>query len=134
MDERRKPRVVAFLLAMLLAASTGIQALASPATLEGARQAAAVTETAAFTLEARASFSGADDKVEAARVLNRIGHLQLVLNDPAAAMEAHQKSLKLLSQSPSDTIKVDSLNGLADAHLRMVKRTKLKKSWTSPSH
>jgi len=51
------------------------------------------------------------DHHDAARILNRIGHLQLRLHNPMGAVESHRMAIRLLS-SPQEII-VDSLNGMA---------------------
>ena len=55
--------------------------------------------------------------LEAARNLNRIGELHLLLNNPEAALASHRQALELLQQSPDPQVEVDNLNGSAAAHL-----------------
>ncbi|MEK6279563.1 MAG: CHAT domain-containing protein [Acidobacteriota bacterium] len=57
--------------------------------------------------------------VEAARLLNRVGHLHLKLNNPQAAIKNHEKALRLLQQSPVLEVEVDNLNGIAEAYLHL---------------
>lgn len=113
---------------MLVGVVLGSQALASKEAIEEAKRAAAVTENTAVTFEARQQalkqleesarlFLLANEPVEAAQVLNRVGRLQLALNLPLSAIDTHNRALSLLKQSPSVTTRVDNLNGLAEAYL-----------------
>lgn len=64
-------------------------------------------------------FISSGETVEAASTLNRVGRLQLDLNEPSKAMESHQAALSLLKQTSSNEIEVDNLNGLAAVHMRL---------------
>src|SRR5438046_1319560 len=100
--------VVPFLTA-LLCLTQGVTAIQSPTTTEEAHQKSATADDHASTLEGRQSalrqlqeaarlFLSAGETVEAARTLNRIGRLQLVLNDPKAALASHNNALNVLKQ------------------------------------
>jgi CHAT domain-containing protein len=95
---------------------------------ETARQIAAAADDNAVSLEGRREalkkleesarlFLSVGETVEAARVLNRVGRLQLILNAPQDALESHQRALDLLEREPSVETEVDSLNGLGAAYL-----------------
>lgn len=125
----KKLRDLALYLTMLAGLVSAGQAPTTAPTIDEARRAASVAEASVFTLEAREAalkqlqeavrlFLLANDTVEAAQILNRVGRLQLVLNDPLAAIESHKRALALLDQTPSDRIRVDSLNGLAAVYMR----------------
>lgn len=96
-------------------------------TIAAAQQAAAVDDNAAGFEDRQAAlgklqeavrlFLSARETLEAARVLNRVGRLQLILNDPAAALASHEQALDLLKQTPSSEVRVDNLNGLAAVYL-----------------
>lgn len=66
--------------------------------------------------EAARLFLSANENVEAARVLNRVGHFQLVLREPQEAIASYKRALALLKTSPSIEAEVDSWNGLASAY------------------
>ncbi len=59
------------------------------------------------------------DTLEAARSLTRAGGLQLLLNDPQAAVSCHRKALELLRQSPDPQLVIDNLTGRANAYWNM---------------
>lgn len=59
----------------------------------------------------------AGQSLEAARNLNRIGGLHLLLNEPEAALASHLQALDLLHQSPDPQLEIDNLNGSAAAYL-----------------
>jgi CHAT domain-containing protein len=97
---------------------------------------AAIAEDNAVTVEARQEalskleaavelFINAGETAEAARTLTRVGHLQLKLNAPQAAIDAHQKALALIKDKKLPKVEVDSLNGLAAAFLLIQKRDKV---------
>ncbi len=120
-------------LALLLCLVITGHAIDTPDTKEAARQAARMADDNASTLEGRQAaqkkleeaailFLNADDTVEAARVLNRLGRMQLILNEPQAALDTHQKALDLLKQKPEPQVEVDNLNSQAEAYLRLQKR------------
>ena len=99
-------------------------------------QTATPTTDQPVTVEARKSaLSGLEASVqlalnsgetrEAARILNRIGALQLLLNNPQAALASHQQALELLRQSPDPQAEIDNLNGSAAAYLTLEKQEKL---------
>src|SRR6185369_8695012 len=62
-------------------------------------------------------FLSAGENIEAARVLNRVGRLQLLLNSPQDAINSHNQALDLLKSAPSVEVEVDNLNGLAAAYM-----------------
>lgn len=66
--------------------------------------------------EAVRLFLSANETVEAARVLNRVGRLQLILNEPREAVASYRQALTLLKSSPSLETEIDSWNGLAGAY------------------
>lgn len=120
-------------LALLLALLSNGQAFEASSARDAARQAANAADDNATTLEARQAaqqkleeaaqlFLNADETVEAARVLNRLGRLQLILDAPDAAIQTHQKALALLKQTPEPQVEVDNLNSQAEAYLRLQKR------------
>ncbi len=55
--------------------------------------------------------------LEAARNLNRIGTLYLLLNQPEYALTSHLQALTLLRQAPNPQVEIDNLNGAAAAYL-----------------
>ena len=96
--------------------------------IETARQLAAAANDNAATLQERQEalrkldesaqlFINGGETLEAARILNRAGRLQLILNSPQDAITSHNKALDLLKQSPSTQVEVDSLNGLGAAYM-----------------
>lgn len=108
-------------------------ALSAPAQVttdvrEMARQLAAAANDKAPTLQERQDalqkleeaarlFLSVDEKVEAARVLNRAGRLHLLLSSPPNAIATHTKALALLNQAPSVETEIDNLNGIAAAYM-----------------
>ncbi|HXC71571.1 MAG TPA: CHAT domain-containing protein [Pyrinomonadaceae bacterium] len=68
---------------------------------------------------------GNGQNLDAARNLNRIGGLHMLLNDPQAALASHLQALDLLRQSPDAEVEVDSLNGSAAAYLSLEKQDTL---------
>src|SRR6185503_19234845 len=68
---------------------------------------------------------GNGQNLDAARNLNRIGGLYMLLNDPQAALASHLQALDLLRQSPDTEIEIDSLNGSAAAYLSLEKQDTL---------
>jgi CHAT domain-containing protein len=62
---------------------------------------------------------GEGQTLEAARNLNRIGGLHLLLNDAPAALASHLQALDLLRQSPDAKVEIDNLNGSAAAYLSL---------------
>ncbi len=66
--------------------------------------------------EAARLFIQANENIEAARVLNRAGRLQLRLNSPQDAISSHNQALDLLKTTPAVEVEVDNLNGLAAAY------------------
>jgi len=62
-------------------------------------------------------FLNAGENIEAARVLNRMGRLQLLLNSLQDAINSHNQALDLLKSAPSVEVEVDNLNGLAAAYM-----------------
>ncbi len=126
----KKAGHVTLYLALVVGLVASSQALVSSPTLEDAKHStAAVKENTAFTRKAREAalqqleeaaraFVEANEMAEAARILYRVGSLQLLLNDLKAAIASHTKALKLLKGASSNETKVDNLNGLAAAYLR----------------
>ncbi|HJT28018.1 MAG TPA: CHAT domain-containing tetratricopeptide repeat protein [Pyrinomonadaceae bacterium] len=124
MNRLKVPRL---LFALLVLALTVIaQGQGNLDSIKTARQLAAEANDEAATLTERQEalrklnesaqlFVSAGEILEAARVLNRVGHLQLILNSPLDAITTHNKALDLLKQSPSPQVEVDNLNGLAAA-------------------
>lgn len=55
--------------------------------------------------------------LEAAHSLTQAGGLQLLLNDPQAAVATHLQALDLLRQSPNPQLEIDNLTGCAEAYL-----------------
>jgi len=123
MNRLKMPRLLLALLVL------GITAIAhGQGTSERARQLAAAANDNAATLQERQDalqklkesaqlFMSGGEKLEAARVLNRVGRLQLLLNSPQDAITSHNDSLNLLKESPSTQVEVDNLNGLAAAYM-----------------
>lgn len=62
-------------------------------------------------------FLGAGEKIEAARVLNRVGRLHLILSSPPDAISAHQQALSLLKDTSPGEEEIDNINGLARAYM-----------------
>jgi CHAT domain-containing protein len=135
----KKLRDLGLYLTMLAGLVSAGQAPTTTPTIDEARRAASVAEASVVTLEAREAalkqlqeavrlFLLANDTVEAAQILNRVGRLQLVLNDPLAAIESHKRALALLDQTPSDRIRVDSLNGLAAVYMRRYEEDEAEKA------
>ena len=118
------------LLAVLLCLISGVQALEAWDDRETARQTAAAVDDNAIGLEERREalkkleeavrlFLSVGETEEAARVLNRVGRLQLILNAPQDALASHHRALTLLKQTPAPAAatEVDSLNGQGAAYL-----------------
>jgi CHAT domain-containing protein len=100
---------------------------------ETARQVAADADDKAISLKGRQDalrkleesvqlFITAGEKVEAARTLNRVGRLQLLLNAPSDALNSHRQALALLKLAATPEIKVDTLNGLGAAYMLLQDR------------
>lgn len=68
---------------------------------------------------------GNGQNLDAARNLNRIGGLYMLLHDPQAALASHLQALDLLRQSPNSEVEIDSLNGSAAAYLSLEKQDTL---------
>jgi CHAT domain-containing protein len=105
-----------------------VQVQVTPDPKEVARQLAATANDAATTrvdrqaaltkLQAAAQlFLNEAENIEAARTLNRMGRLQLLLNSPTDAINSHDHALDLLKTTPSVEVEVDNLNGLAAAYM-----------------
>ena len=124
------PNVVVYLLVFLCFVPAA-RALQTTDASEAIRLTATADDNATTLEERRAAlkkleaavplFLSAGETVEAARVLNRVGHLQLILNDPKAALDSHAKALNLLKHTSSNETQIDNLNGLAEAYLRLQK-------------
>jgi CHAT domain-containing protein/Tfp pilus assembly protein PilF len=132
MNLRTAIRDLLIFMVVLLSLVPIVLALDTSKALDEARQLASSSNDGAFSLKDRQEalrnltaavdlFLSAGENVEAARVLNRVGRLQLVLNQPTASIESHQRALDLLKHSPSVEIEVDNLNGLVAAYLRIEK-------------
>lgn len=126
----KKARDIVLVLAIFVGVFVCGEVRAPTQTNEEATRAAAVAENKAITLEDRQAaltqlqeaarlFLLANNRSEAGKVLNRIGRLQLRLNDPPTAIESHNRALDLLRQFPDSPSTVDNLNGLAAAHMRL---------------
>jgi CHAT domain-containing protein len=122
------PRVLLLSLVVLLCLISGARTRGAVDAAETARQIAAAANDDAVGLEERQEalrkleeaaglFLSAGETVEAARVLNRAGRLQLILNAPHDALDSHRQALALLEQTPAPEVEVDGLNGLAAAYL-----------------
>ena len=113
---------------VMLCILQGVQGSVLSDTKEKARQIAATANDKAVTLEERREalknleeavrlYMSAGETMEAARALNRVGRLQLILNTPQDVLSSHNKALRLLDHSPNPQIEIDNLNGLAAAYL-----------------
>jgi CHAT domain-containing protein len=126
MNRLKMPRpLLAVLVLGLIAIAQG---QVTSGSIETARQLAAAANDDAATLQERQEalrkldesaqlFITGGETLEAARILNRAGRLQLILNSPQDAITSHNKALDLLKQSPSTQVEVDSLNGLGAAYM-----------------
>lgn len=114
---------------LLLCLVSPLQAQVAPDVREVARQIASTTNDNATTLAGRQDalanlkesvrlFLSVGETLEAARVLTRVGRLQLVLNSPQDAITSHAHALTLLHEAPSIEVEVDNLNGIAAAYMR----------------
>src|SRR5258706_2751308 len=103
---------------------------------ELAQQIAAGTTDDAVSLEARQDalkklaeakqmYLNAGETVDAARVLNRMGRLQLKLNAPQDALASHNQALALLKATPALEVEVDNLNGLGEVYLLLKQNEQL---------
>jgi CHAT domain-containing protein len=112
----------------LLCLAVIVQAQDAPDSREAARQLAASANDSAPTRverqealtklqESARLFLNTHENIEAARVLNRVGRLQLLLNSPPDAINSHNQALELLKSAPSLEVEVDNLNGLAAAYM-----------------
>ncbi|HET6851600.1 MAG TPA: CHAT domain-containing tetratricopeptide repeat protein [Pyrinomonadaceae bacterium] len=124
MSRSKMPRHFFTLTVLLCLAFSG---RAQETSIETARQIAATTNDNATTLverqealkrleESARLFLTAGEKIEAARVLNRVGHLHLILSSPENAITSHNQALDLLKEAPAVEVEVDNLNGLAAAY------------------
>lgn len=95
---------------------------------ELARQTAVAANDHALTFEERQDalkklkeavplFLSSGEIVEAARVLNRIGSLEVLLNEPHDALDSYRRVLVLLKKTPNLEVEVDSLNGLGAGYV-----------------
>jgi CHAT domain-containing protein len=126
MSRIKMPRYFFKLLTVL--SCLAFNAQAQETTIEMARQIVATTNDNATTLaqrqealrrlgEAAQLFLSAGEKVEAARVLNRMGRLHLILHSPGNAITSHNQALDLLKETTSVEVEVDNLNGVAAAYI-----------------
>lgn len=133
MSQIKAPRNLLLALVVLVSLSSGIQTRETTESHDEANRLAASSNDNATNLkerqealknleEAARLFQSGGEIVEAARVLNRVGRLQLLLNQPAASIESHQRALDLLKHSLSVEIEVNNLNGLAAAYLLLGNR------------
>ena len=111
----------------LLCLALSVHAQVAPDVREVARQTAASANDNATTLVERQTalaklqesvrlFLSVGESLEAARVLTRVGRLQLLLNSPEDAIPSHEHALALLKDTPSVEVEVDNLNGMAAAY------------------
>jgi CHAT domain-containing protein/tetratricopeptide (TPR) repeat protein len=127
MSRIRKPgHVFTFTVLLCLAGAVWAQEITDP--LGQARQLAATANDNATTLAERQDslkkleesaqlFLSVGEKLEAARVLNRVGRHQLILNSPPNAITTPNQALDLIKEAPSIQVEVDNLNGLAAAYM-----------------
>src|SRR5215216_1961209 len=103
----------------LLCLAVVIQAQVASDSKEVARQLAASANDSATTRvdrqaaltklqESARLFLNAGENIEAARVLNRMGRLQLLLNSLEDAINSHNQALDLLKRAPSVEVEVDN--------------------------
>ena len=122
-----KVRKFLIFLMVLLCLAAGRSALAQSDHKAIAKETAAAVDDNAVSREARQAsleklkeaarlFLSVNENVEAARVLNRAGHFQLILNEPQEAIASYKQALALLKRSQSTETEADSWNGLADAY------------------
>lgn len=115
-------------LIVLLCLPLHVHPFAASDAKEIARQTAADANDRAVTFEERQEslkklkeavslFLSAGEIVEAARVLNRIGRLQVLLNEPRDALDTYHRVLVLLKKTPAPEVEVDSLNGLGRSYV-----------------
>ena len=127
------PSFIVVLVSVLICSSASVRALNASDAKEIARRTADSANDEAVTVEARQEalqkledasrlYLSIDEKLEAARILNRVGHLQLILNAPSDALDSYDRALGLLKQFPSTETEVDSLNGLGESYLLGQKR------------
>src|SRR5438128_12624647 len=94
------------LLAVIFWLVSSVQALDASDAKETARQLAAQADDQVFSLKGRQDalkvleeavqlFLSVGEKEEAARTLNRVGRLQLLLNTPNDALNSHRQALTL---------------------------------------
>ena len=118
-------RFIFVLVSVLICSSASVRALNVSDAKEIARQTADSVNDNAVSLEARQEalkeledaarlYLSSDEKIEAARVLNRVGHFHLILNAPGDALDSYNRALALLKQFPSTETEVDSRNGLGE--------------------
>lgn len=116
------------LLVLLLCLLPGVQFLAVPDAKETSRLMAAEANNQTESLEERqeelrklkeaVSLSlDRGDTVEAARILNRVGRLESLLNEPHDALDSYQQALALLKKTPAVEVEVDTLNGLGASYV-----------------
>jgi CHAT domain-containing protein/predicted negative regulator of RcsB-dependent stress response len=129
----KAPRHLLMLIALLLCVATCLHGQETANPLEMARQLADAANDSAVSLEDRQEslrklqesarlFLGVNETLEAARVLNRAGRLQLVLSRPRDAVASHSNALDLLKQTSLPEVEVDALNGLGAAYLMLEKK------------
>jgi CHAT domain-containing protein len=83
-------------------------------------------QTAARSLsEAADLFLSIGEKVEAARTLNQLGHVQLQLKATEDAIATYERARRLAEESTSIEQQVDSLNGLGEVYLLLKKKEKV---------
>ena len=113
---------------LLLCLASPVQAQVAPDVREVARQIASTTNDNAITLAGRQDalanlresvrlFLSVGETLEAARVLTRVGRLQLILDSPEDAITSHAQALALLKETTSVEVEVDNLNGMAAAYI-----------------
>jgi CHAT domain-containing protein/Flp pilus assembly protein TadD len=119
-------------LCVLLSFVFAVSALDTSSTREQATQLATAANDNAFSFNERQGaltslqesvtlFLSIGENLEAARVLTRVGRLQLLLNEAAASITTHRQALDLLKDITAVEIEIDNLNGLAAAYLHLEK-------------
>lgn len=124
----RVPLHLSLLMALMLCLAPCLHGQEASDTREMARQLASEANDNAISLEERQEalrklaesarlFLSVSETIEAARVLNRAGRLQLISHQPQDAIASHSQALDLLKQTPVTEVEVDSLNGLGAVYV-----------------
>jgi CHAT domain-containing protein len=109
MIQRRQ--VLIFLLVLLVTPPT-----APRAQDEDSANTVSQRQQALSSLLAAAEQSRSSDPVKAAALLNRAAHLQIRLQLTGQALNTYRQALALLDQAPDDSVRVVTLNGIAEAY------------------